>query len=125
VLVDDMGSILTLYGGLLTKAGHEVKRFSSAKQAMEYLADNEPDIIISDIKMPDIDGFAFKSWYTREHPSRRTPFVFLSALAESKEIVHGLEQGVDEYLVKPVPAEMLLDKVRSLLDRKQRDSRES
>ena len=121
-VVDDDLSILEMASETLTAEGHKVETFSSAAKAVEKAADMEPELIISDILMPEIGGFEFKEKYAQKFPHRPTPFVFLSSLSDAENIVRGLDLGVDDYLAKPVNKEVLKAKVRSLLNRNKRYS---
>ena len=120
VVVDDDDSVTAFLAETLTGAGHEVRAFHDARDALAAMADAEPDLIVSDVVMPMMTGFDFKRAYADQFPHRLTPFVFLSSLSDPANIVHGLDLGADDFLNKPVAAEVLRAKVRSLLARKQR-----
>jgi len=118
-VVDDEQIYLTLAGEALRQAGFQVETFERAADALESLETNDPDLIISDIMMPGMDGFAFKEAFSQRFPGRTTPFVFFSSMGEPEQLVRGLEADVCDYLVKPIDARVLQAKVRSLLKRRE------
>lgn len=117
VAVDDDEGVLAFLNDVLTRASYDVTTFTTAKQALEHLAKHEPELIISDVVMPETGGFAFKQAYQQSFPSRRTPFVFLSSMSDESTVVRGLDAGADDYIVKPAAAEVLLAKIRAVLRR--------
>lgn len=71
-----------------------------------------PDLIIMDIRMPVLDGLETLEQIRNSESTRRIPVVLLSALAQSGEISPGLSVGADEYLMKPITFERLLESIR-------------
>ncbi len=119
-VVDDEPIFLTLAQEALSREGYEVETFERASDALDQIQIKNPDLIISDIVMPEMDGFAFKEAFSRRFPQRDIPFIFLSSLRDPEQLVRGLEAGVDDYLVKPIDPSILKAKVRSLLRRRRR-----
>jgi len=117
VVIDDEPDMLDMIAEALTDDGFVVQTFLGADHALEFLARGEPEMIISDIRMPLTDGFEFQAEYLRRFPARRTPFVFLTGLGEADSVVKGLSKGADDYLVKPFVPRVLRAKVRSILKR--------
>lgn len=122
ISVDDDSSVLEMIKTILESEGYSIETFESVNLCLKVLAEREPELIISDVMMPEMGGFEFKSAYNKKYPGRSTPFVFLSSLSDTDSIVKGLESGVDDYLVKPFVPELLKAKVRSILARKTRYS---
>jgi len=118
--VDDEPSHLELMTAVLSAEGYEVETFSSAVDALFAAESVVPQLIISDIEMPEMDGFQFHRDYVAKYTYRHTPFVFLSSHSEPEMIIKGLDSGADDYLQKPLLPEILRAKVRSILNRKQR-----
>ncbi|MFA5515979.1 MAG: response regulator transcription factor [Desulfuromonadales bacterium] len=118
VAVDDQSEVLDMITEILNPAGYAVQTFNSAPPALEFLAENAPSLILSDILMPEMDGFAFREAYCQAHPLRLTPFLFLSSQNEPDTIVRGLDAGADDFLVKPVHPQILRAKVRSILEKR-------
>lgn len=119
-VVDDEQIFLTLVREALGQEGLEVETFERAADALVSLETSDPDLIISDIMMPGMDGFAFREAFSQRFPGRNTPFVFLSSQGEPEQLVRGLDADVCDYLVKPVDPRVLRAKIRSLLRRTQR-----
>lgn len=114
-VVDDEKIFLALTREALRQEGIEVETFECAADALERLETAQPDMIISDIMMPEMDGFEFREEYSRRFPDRPTPFVFLSSLGDPEQLVRGLDAEVDDYLVKPIDPRVMQAKIRSLL----------
>ena len=122
LIVDDERFHLNVIVELL-KDDYKVLVAKSAERALEIAGyEPQPDLILLDVVMPEIDGFAFKERFSRRFPQRDTPFVFLSSLRDPEQLVRGLESGVDDYLIKPIDPSVLKAKVRSLLRRRRRSS---
>lgn len=122
IAVDDEGIVLEIVKKSLVKDGYEVETFGSATAALEALANVDPELIISDVMMPEVGGFEFRRIYMERFGHRGTPFVFLSSLSDTKDIVAGLSEGADDYLTKPIEPALLVAKVKAIIARKQRFS---
>lgn len=120
VVVDDDERILADVSDTLAGDGFEVACYSDARQALARLGEEAPSLILSDVMMPEMGGFELQAEYARRFPERATPFVFMSSLDDPHTIVHGLEAGADDYLVKPVDPTILRVKVRAVMRRQQR-----
>jgi len=115
VVVDDEEVVVEVSQGSLEEAGFEVQGFTSSLKALAFLENVEPELVVSDLMMPEMDGYAFRAAYLRKFSDRNTPFLFLSSVADPDIIVEGLEQGAADYLVKPVDHRIFTAKVRSIL----------
>jgi signal transduction histidine kinase/DNA-binding NarL/FixJ family response regulator len=116
LLVDDNADMRGYVQRLLADE-FEVMATANGRQALELLAarENAPDLVISDIMMPEMDGFALLKELRANPVTRSIPFVFLSARAGQEASVEGLEAGADDYIVKPFTARELLARVRGTL----------
>jgi len=121
-VVDDEQVFLTLTREVLSREGFEVETFRNAIDALGALERMDPELIISDIVMPEMDGFAFKDEFSRRFPEMDIPFIFLSSLGDPEQLIRGLEADVDDYLIKPINPTVLKAKVKSLLRRRRRSS---
>jgi len=117
IAIDDDPTQLELIQVALEGAGFEVRGFTDPHAALDAIVDDEPELILADIVMPDLDGFALRAAVREQLPHRSTPFVFLSSLASPDDLVRGLEVDVDDYLVKPIDARVLAAKVHSIVAR--------
>ena len=121
VVVDDEATILKFCEHALTKGGYTVVTEQNPERALKLLEDLNPELIISDIVMPDMDGFQFRKEYVTKHPYRRTPFVFFTCLTQQADEIKGLEQGADDYLKKPIDPALLVAKVGTILRMRRRN----
>ena len=90
LVLDDEPSIGRLIDAILSGAGYEVRSFTRAKDALEALESFEPDAIISDINMPGMDGLEFCRVVREKERFHFTPFIFLSALSERRDMREGI-----------------------------------
>ena len=118
LLVEDDALLLEVMRSLLEVEGFEIHPASNGKQALDYFVSNRPDLIISDIMMPEMDGYELLE-SVRVMPNGVTvPFLFLSARTERADVSRARSLGVDDYLFKPFDALELINAVRSRLDRR-------
>lgn len=105
---------------LLETEGFNVISAAHGLEALEVMEKLTPDLILSDISMPEMDGFTFYQ-VVRTHPEWVTiPFIFLTARGERDDIFASKKLGVEDYLVKPVDRQELVTTIRSRLDRSQK-----
>jgi putative two-component system response regulator len=104
---------------MLELEGFNIQTASNGREALEKMASFTPDLILSDIAMPEMDGYAFFK-AVRDNPDWISiPFMFLTARGEKQDILAGKDLGADDYLVKPLTREELLTAVRARLGRSQ------
>ncbi|MFC3704017.1 response regulator [Devosia honganensis] len=100
----------------LAEAGYDVIEAGNGEEALAILAKNRPDLVLCDISMPGLSGYEVLSALRETgSDSAETPFVFLSALADPRQIVDGKRLGADDYLVKPIDYDLLLATVDARL----------
>lgn len=114
LVVDDDVDLANLIQTKLTSEGHQVGVIYSGEGAFEYAKSFKPDIIILDIMLPGVTGYQICRKIRRDPEIYKTGILILTALGEEPEVLHGLEQGADDYLVKPFKLERLMDKIASL-----------
>lgn len=117
LIVDDNDSILFNLKLMLELNNYEVLTASNCKSAIGILKDTETiiDVIISDILMPDTNGYEFFKEISIHPKWKKIPFIFLTALASPDEIKIGKQLGVDDYVTKPIDDELLLRLVKKKL----------
>ncbi len=114
LLVDDDVDLAELIKTKLTAEGHQTFVINTGEGAFEYAKQVKPDICILDIMLPGITGYQICRKLRRDPELYRIAVLILTALGEEPEILHGLEQGADDYLVKPFKLERLMDKIASV-----------
>lgn len=120
IIEDDIG-VRTTLNELLKNCGYETIVAENGKQALELVEKTIPDIVISDLMMPEIDGLAFLKLFRDKVETVDVPFIFLTARNDYSDIRTGMGSGADDYLVKPFKAVDLLKVVRYRLDKKNRE----
>ncbi len=120
LVVDDDPSLLLAVSETLRAEGYEVVTARRGSEAMVRVAEALPDLIISDIRMPGMDGYALVRNLRSAPRTRLVPIIFLTAKDETADRIAGFRTGVDAYLTKPFESEELIAVVKSILDRVQR-----
>ncbi|MEM7155717.1 MAG: DUF4388 domain-containing protein [Myxococcota bacterium] len=105
----------------LRKAGFSITPAESAEEALEFLQHAEPDLIISDTRLPSRDGFDLCVQVKNNPRWKLIPFVFLTSEKSIEDKVRGLELGVEDYLTKPIYIKEITTRVTMLLQRKQHE----
>ena len=112
--IDDELSMRTLLEFFL-KETYEVVTIASGAEALEWLDETIPDLIISDIEMRGMDGFEFLKQVRLRGYTKHTPVIMLSGKSESKERVKCYQLGAQDYLIKPFNPEELNELVKKNL----------
>jgi DNA-binding response OmpR family regulator len=121
LLVDDDVLGARLIDFLLTDAGYEIFTLTDPRRVGEFLRENPIDLILLDIMLPHMDGFAIAKQVRREFPD--IPIVFLSARGMVGDKVEGFAQGADDYVAKPFEPAELLARIQAVLRRYRRVER--
>lgn len=117
LVVDDEPNLLRAVEFVLRGEGFDVTTVLSAKDALVSVARNLPDLIVSDVRMPEMDGYAFARRLRAAPHSAIVPIVFLTAKDETEDRVEGFRSGADVYLTKPFEPDELVAVVRGVLQR--------
>ena len=115
LVIDDDPAITSVLKRGLSHDGFAVTTASSGSEGLAVAGDEPPDLVIFDVLMPGLDGFAVLE--RLRAADRQLPVLLLTAKGAPADQVKGLEQGADDYVVKPFTFEVLLARVRALLRR--------
>ena len=115
LIVEDSLTQAMLLQHLLEENNYHVLTAASGKAALEVLAEQRPALIISDIVMPEMDGFEMTREIKKSETLKEIPVILLTALSDPEDVVRGLEAEVDFYLTKPYEKAFLLSKVESVV----------
>ncbi len=102
---------------ILRMEGFHVIVAANGKQGLEVIQKLRPDLILCDILMPEVDGFAFHQKVKEDEQFSGVPFIFISALNDHQHMRRGMQAGADDYLCKPFSAEELVAAVTTRLQR--------
>jgi signal transduction histidine kinase len=111
LVADDNADMRDYVRRLLQAAGHEVRLAPDGKAALEAASADPPDLVLSDVMMPRLDGFGLLRALRADPRTREAPIILLSARAGEEAEVEGLDAGADDYLVKPFAARELLARI--------------
>ena len=116
LVVEDEADIRDDIEDTLRFGGHQVIGAPNGRVGLEAVLSGRPDLILSDINMPEMDGGQFLEAVRGQAPEvANTPFVFLSAYAEREAVIEGKKLGADDYITKPIDHELLLETVNARL----------
>ncbi len=115
LVVDDDEMVLMALDELLKPEGYEVQTVASGKEALQKLDGSSYDLIMTDVIMPEMDGFELCKKIREKEQYREVPIVFLTAKSREEDRVRGLEAGANLFLSKPISPDKLLGIVSSTL----------
>src|SRR6201999_4525768 len=113
-LVDDDRNILTSVSIALQAEGFTVRIYSDGEAALKAFAENTPDLVVLDIKMPRMDGMEV---LRRLREKSQVPVIFLTSKDDELDEALGLAMGADDYIAKPFSLRLLIARIRALLRR--------
>lgn len=117
VVIDDTQSILQLVSLYLKAAGHQVVTAADGAQGLRAVQENHPNLIITDVMMPGMDGYELTRRLRRDPLTARTPILTLTAHSELESKIKAFEAGADDFMTKPFDAGELVARVNVLLRR--------
>ena len=115
LLVEDSRTQAAQLGHLMEQAGYRVRAAANGAEALEAIAAHRPRLVISDVVMPVMDGYAMCRAIKDNDELRDIPVILLTSLSDPRDVILGVEAGVDYYLTKPYQADTLLSRIASIL----------
>ncbi len=115
LVVDDIVANVELLEALLTADGYDILTAFNGEEALQQVAEGDPDLILLDVMMPGMNGFEVCSTIKSDETTQFIPIVLLTALDRMEDKVRGLEAGADDFLTKPFNRIELKARIRSLL----------
>jgi DNA-binding NarL/FixJ family response regulator len=120
LVVDDEPNLLVAVAACLRGEGYDVLTARTGREALLRLAEAIPDLIVSDIRMPGMDGYTLARQVRSAARTALVPIVFLTAKDETVDRIEGFRTGVDAYLTKPFEPDELIAVISSILNRVER-----
>jgi DNA-binding NarL/FixJ family response regulator len=120
LVVDDEPNLLRAVAACLKAEGYDVSTARSGREALMQLAGAIPDLVVSDIRMPGMDGYQLARQLRGSSRTALVPIIFLTAKDETADRVEGFRAGIDAYLTKPFEPEELIAVVAGILKRIER-----
>jgi len=114
LVVEDEASIAEVVSLYLRRAGYNVLIASDGRQAMHMFDQQQPDFVILDLMLPEVDGLSLTRWL-RDRSD--LPIIMLTARREEIDRITGLEMGADDYVIKPFSPQELVSRVRAVMRR--------
>ncbi|MBP7675659.1 MAG: response regulator [Thermoanaerobaculia bacterium] len=117
LIVDDEEDVLDLLQLVFETSGFVVRRASTGKSAVSSAWEQPPDVVLLDVMMPEMDGWQVLRTLKGDERTRNVPVVMLSARAERRDKMIGLQEGAEGYIAKPFSPAEVVREVQSFLER--------
>lgn len=119
-VVEDNQTNIDLIRYQLDAEGFDIFIEKTGKKGMKMIKEKEPDLVLLDIGLPDIDGFELCKALRSDVKTKNYPIIMLTARTEDNDRIEGLKLGADDYITKPYNAEELILRIKNLLKRTER-----
>jgi len=118
LVVDDNQQNIQVLGAVLEQAGYGIAVAVNGQQALDYLVEEKPDLVLLDVMMPAMDGYEVCRTMKKDRDLKNIPVIFLTARGETGDLVRGFEAGGVDYITKPFHPEELLARVKTHVELK-------
>ncbi|HBE32230.1 MAG TPA: response regulator [Cyanobacteria bacterium UBA11368] len=115
LIIDDEESIFEVIEGLLLREGYDLTYVSSGKEALNQIEEIQPDVILLDLMMPEMDGLETCQQIKANQRWCHIPIIMVTALSSKEDLARSLESGADDFLSKPINSIEMRARVRSML----------
>lgn len=119
-IIDDDKDAVEMVSARLAHSGFKIACVNSAAEALLYLKNNTPDLIILDLLMPVMNGYEFLENLRSDIKNKDIPVIMLSGVDSQKEKIKGLKSGLDDYMIKPYDPLELIARIKAVLRRTNR-----
>ncbi|NHF59735.1 response regulator [Flavobacteriaceae bacterium TP-CH-4] len=116
LIIEDDPSLRENTAELLELEGFSTLTAPDGRKGLEQIKRHKPDVILCDLRMPEMDGFAVLKHLGKNPHLKKIPFIFFSAKTQKVEVKKGMEAGADAYLTKPFELEDLLASIEKCLN---------
>ena len=117
LVIEDKSAIREEVCDILRMEGFDVFEAENGKVGLEIAKKEIPNLIISDILMPELNGFELYEELCKDELTKNIPIIFLSAKANKEAIIKGLRMGAEDYIIKPVSPDVLLCAVNNKINK--------
>jgi DNA-binding response OmpR family regulator len=117
VVMDDDASTRVLVAGVLRKEGYDVLAAEDGALGLALIREHKPDLVVSDVQMPNLDGFGVLEAVRADESITTTPIILLTSLQDRAHMRQGMTTGADDYLTKPFAPQELRDAVNTQLSK--------
>ncbi len=114
LIVEDSRINLRQISSIVSKMGHDIVTAHNGKEAITAFKSENPDIILMDVMMPEMDGYEAARHIKKLVGNRWVPLIFLTAMTEAEDLAEGIDAGGDDYLAKPVNKVILTAKIKAM-----------
>lgn len=118
LIVDDTPQNIQVIGNILSEEGYDTGVAMNGKEALNFVLKQLPDLILLDIKMPEMDGYEVCQILKKEKKTEDIPIIFLTAKTETEDIVKGFDVGGVDYVTKPFNTRELLARIKTHVELK-------
>ena len=118
LVVEDSRTQAEMLKNTLESHGYTVTLAENGKAALDLLATARPDVIISDVVMPVMDGYEFCRTVKNDERYRHIPVILLTMLADSKDVIYAMVSGADNFITKPYQGEYLVSRLKKIISQK-------
>jgi signal transduction histidine kinase/DNA-binding response OmpR family regulator/ligand-binding sensor domain-containing protein len=116
LVVEDNADVRKYIRGPLVESGYAVVEAADGEEGIKKAGEIIPDLIVSDIMMPKVDGFQLSENLRKDIKTSHIPIILLTAKASEDNIIQGLETGADDYITKPFKMTILLSRIKNLIE---------
>ena len=115
LIVDDSATVREMVSEILKKSGLNVVEASDGRQAQQKIQQQKPDLVVTDIVMPEMNGYELCRWIKTNPKSQNIPVVMCTSKGEDFDRYWGMKQGADAYIAKPFRPSELVKTIKQLL----------